>query len=80
MFYLAKKAFDNGYSVLAVWGQVPSPAGGLLRKLVSLLPQDRQFTITVFGSAPLQITVDSSLTTPAPDFPLLAQVSPETKR
>ena len=37
-------------------------AGGLLRKLISVLPQDRQFVITVFGSAPLQITIDSTLT------------------
>ena len=34
----------------------------LLRKIVGALPQDRQFAITVFGSAPLQICVDSSLT------------------
>lgn len=34
----------------------------LLRKIVGVLPQDRQFAITVFGSAPLQICVDSSLT------------------
>jgi hypothetical protein len=39
-----------------------TPAGGLLRKLVGLLPKDRHFEITIFGSAPLQIAVDASLT------------------
>jgi hypothetical protein len=39
-----------------------TPAGRMLRRLASLLPQDRQFEITVFGSAPLQIAVDPTLT------------------
>ena len=37
-------------------------AAHLLEKLVAALPQDREFIITVFGSAPIQICVDSSLT------------------
>jgi hypothetical protein len=37
-------------------------AAQLLKKLVAALPQTREFTITVFGSAPIQICVDSSLT------------------
>ena len=37
-------------------------AAELLRKLAAAVPQDREFTITVFGSAPIQICVDSALT------------------
>ena len=37
-------------------------AAELLRKIAGALPQDRQFQITVFGSAPIQICVDSTLT------------------
>jgi hypothetical protein len=37
-------------------------AAELLRQLAAALPSDREFTITVFGSAPIQICVDSTLT------------------
>lgn len=39
-----------------------TPAGQLLRRLVEALPGDRQFDITVFGSAPLQMMIDARLT------------------
>lgn len=37
------------------------PAGQILRKFVTALPTDRPFHLTVFGSAPLQLTVDRDL-------------------
>ena len=39
-----------------------SRAAELLRKLAGVLPKDRELSITVFGSAPIQICVDSTLT------------------
>ena len=38
-----------------------TPAGVALRQLQSALPKDRQFTITLFGSAPIQVAVDRDL-------------------
>jgi hypothetical protein len=42
--------------------ELETPAARMLRRLASLLPQGREFQITVFGSAPLQIAVDPTLT------------------
>jgi hypothetical protein len=36
-------------------------AGQLLKQLIAVLPKNRAFEITVFGSAPLQIMIDSRL-------------------
>ena len=38
-----------------------TPAGQVLRKLAEALPKDRQFRITLFGSSPLQISIDANL-------------------
>ena len=38
-----------------------TPAGQIVRKFLGLLPSDRPFLITLYGSAPLQMTVDRSL-------------------
>jgi len=54
-------------------------AAELLRKLAAVLPQDREITITVFGSAPIQICVDSTLTSADvdvfSDFEFLREIS-----
>jgi hypothetical protein len=47
------------------WGgslDLGTPAGKLLQRLVAALPSDRNFEITVFGSAPIQLFIDSALT------------------
>jgi len=38
-----------------------TPAGVALKDLIAVLPRDRRFLITLFGSAPLQITVEPQL-------------------
>lgn len=38
-----------------------TPAGRLLEKFLATLPTDRPFHLTIYGSAPLQLTVDRQL-------------------
>jgi hypothetical protein len=38
-----------------------TPAGIALKDLIAVLPRERRFLITLFGSAPLQITVEPTL-------------------
>jgi hypothetical protein len=38
-----------------------TPAGVLLEKFLATLPKDRAFRLTLFGSAPLQLTLDRQL-------------------
>jgi hypothetical protein len=38
-----------------------TPAGQLLRQFLATLPKDRPFHLTLYGSAPLQLTVDRQL-------------------
>jgi hypothetical protein len=38
-----------------------TPAGQLLQRFLTALPKDRPFHLTLYGSAPLQLTVDRQL-------------------
>ena len=38
-----------------------TPAGRLLKEFLASLPKERPFHVTVFGSTPLQLTVDRQL-------------------
>jgi hypothetical protein len=48
----------NWWAVEIDW---TTPAGQLLQKFVVALPKDRPFHITLYGSAPLQLTVDRQI-------------------
>ena len=39
-----------------------TPAGRTLRQLVAALPADRQYSITLFGSSPLQLAIERTFT------------------
>ncbi|MEO5803375.1 MAG: hypothetical protein ABIR24_07570 [Verrucomicrobiota bacterium] len=49
---------ENWWRAEIDWNTV---AGQFLQKFLSQLPSDRHFQITLYGSAPLQLTVDRSL-------------------
>jgi hypothetical protein len=45
-----------------------TPAGRLLERFLAALPKDRPFHLTLYGSAPLQLTVDRQLMSGDVDF------------
>jgi len=49
---------DNWWTGEIDW---TTPAGQLLQRFLATLPEDRPFHLTLFGSAPLQLTVDRQL-------------------
>ena len=52
------KSTENWWRAEIDWNTV---AGQFLQKFLSLLPADRHFQITLYGSAPLQLTIDRTL-------------------
>lgn len=52
------KSIENWWRGEIDWS---TPAGQLLKTFVARLPQDRHFNLTLYGSAPLQLTVDRTL-------------------
>lgn len=50
--------FDKSWTPKINW---QTPAGQLLTTLIAHLPKDREFHITVFGSAPLQLGLEPTL-------------------
>ena len=51
-------SIENWWNSPIDWG---TPAGQLLSRFAAALPADRGYRITVFGSAPLQLTLDRDL-------------------
>jgi hypothetical protein len=49
---------NNWWTGVIDWA---TPAGELLEKFLASLPKDRPFHLTLYGSAPLQLTVDRQL-------------------
>jgi hypothetical protein len=56
---------ENWWSGKIDW---TTPAGVLLEKFIATLPRERTFRLTLFGSAPLQLTLDRQLLSADIDF------------
>lgn len=52
------KSIENWWNGKINW---ETPAGRLLREFAAVIPKDRPFHLTLFGSAALQLTVDETL-------------------
>jgi hypothetical protein len=59
------KSTNNWWRADVDWN---TPAGKLLKEFVSLLPPERHFNLTLYNSAPLQLTVDKTLLSGDVDF------------